>query len=401
MSDLAAVPDRVFGKYIHLAGSASRSRDAALIRYAHDLVRRITTEILRSGGGLVLFAGKEPVHEVGISGSPAIIFDWTILETADSVVTQGDLRWPHRRPRLVIVTSEKAEQEIPEPRRALWERLLKSDLVRSEYIQPGARSGAMLRERQAQFGSVLICLGGGTGVEHLANLYQSRHRPVIPFDLPIGASREDGIGGSERLNREARANPNAFLRLRPDLVETGVSLLVAMGTKNGSADVQVVAGAAMRLLAALDGPHAFFVRLLDNTAREFLAVERYFREVIDPIVEKLGYRRLEMGTNRTEHAFMNVEIFERLHYSDLVIVDVTGQRPNCFIELGYALGLGIPVIVAAQQGTALPFDQSAIPTHFWTLDASVERNQQLLLEFIEKNLDRPPVGVTPLSHISW
>lgn len=394
---MAAVPDRVFGKYIHLAGSASKSRDVALIRYAHDLVRRITTEILHSGGGLVLFAGKEPVREVGLSGSPAVIFDWTILEVADSVAAQGGLHWPHRRPPLVIVTSEKAEQEIPQPRRALWERLLKSNLVRLEYIQPGARSGAMLRERQARFGSVLICLGGGTGVEHLANLYQSRRRPVIPLDVPIGASREDGIGGSERLNREARANPNAFLRLRPDLVETGASLLVAIGTNNGTADVQVVARATMRLLAALDGPHAFFVRLLNKKAREFLAVERYYREVIDPIVENLGYRRLEMGTNRTEHAFINVEIFDRLQHSDLVICDVTGQRPNCFIELGYALGLGIPVIVTAQQGTALPFDQSAIPTHFWTLDASVERNKQLLSEFIENNLDRPPIGATTVT----
>ncbi|MBZ5671223.1 MAG: hypothetical protein LAO04_16020 [Acidobacteriia bacterium] len=397
MSDLAQVPHRVFGKYIHLAGSASKSRDAALIRYAHDLVRRIATEILCSGGGLVLFAGKEPVQAVGTPGSPAIIFDWTILEAADSVTTQARFPWPHSRPPLVIVISEKAEQEIPQPRHALWERLLKSGLVRVEYIQPGARSGAMLRERQAQFGSALICLGGGTGVEHLANLYQSRHRPVIPLDLPIGASREDGTGGSERLNREARANPNAFLRLRPDLAETGVSLLVATGTKNGTTNVEAVADAVMQLLAALDKPQAFSVRVLNSTAEEFPAVERYFREVVDPIVESLGYRRLEMGTNRTEHAFINVEIFERLHYSDLVIVDVTGQRPNCFIELGYALGLGIPVIVTAQQGTVLPFDQNAIPTHFWTFEASIERNRQLLLGFIEKNLDRPPLVVAQMA----
>src|SRR5205807_8567568 len=127
----------------------------------------------------------------------------------------------------------------------------KSGFVRVEYIQPGARSGALLRERQAQFANALICLGGGTGVEHLANLYQSRRRPVIPLDLPIGASREDGTGGSERLNREARANPKAFLRLRPDMSEAGASLLVATGTRNGTARIETVSSAVMRLLAAI------------------------------------------------------------------------------------------------------------------------------------------------------
>lgn len=396
MPDLAPVAHPLFGRYIQLAGSASKSRNATLIRYAHDLVRSIVLEILRSGGGLVLFAGKEPVLAADIQGSPAIIFDWTILEVADSVASQERLPWPQSRPPLVVSISEKAEQEIPGHRRALWERLLKSGLVRVEYIQPGARSGAMLRERQAQFGSALICIGGGTGVEHLANLYQARHRPVIPLDLPIGASREDGTGGSERLSREARANPAEFLRLRPDMSEAGASLLVATGTENGTAEIGKISSAVMRLLAAIDPPTAFYARLLNNEAEEFPAVERFFREIVDSIIAKLGYRRLEMGTDRTEHAFINVEIFERLHYSGLVIVDVTGQRSNCFVELGYALGCGIPVIVTAKQGTRLPFDQSAIPTYFWTLEAGTERNQQLLLEFIDKNLDRPPIAAAQI-----
>jgi nucleoside 2-deoxyribosyltransferase len=101
-----------------------------------------------------------------------------------------------------------------------------------------------------------------------------------------------------------------------------------------------------------------------------------------------------MGAERTEHAFLNVEIFERLHYSDLAIVDVTGLRLNCFVELGYALGRGNSVIVMAQQGTVLPFDQCAIPTHFWSLESSTESNRRLLLDFIEHNLDRPSLVVT-------
>jgi hypothetical protein len=80
----------------------------------------------------VLFAGKEPVQEPGVPNSPALIFDWTILEAADSVAGQGKLPWPHTRPPIVVAISEKASSEIPEHRRALWDNLLKSGLVRVE-----------------------------------------------------------------------------------------------------------------------------------------------------------------------------------------------------------------------------------------------------------------------------
>lgn len=388
---MAAAPHTLFGRYVQLAGSASKSRSVALIRYAHDLIRKLSSEILRAGGGLVLFAGKEPVQDNAVAGSPALIFDWTALEIVDQVASLGRLPWPHTRPPIIVVTSEKATSEIPDHRRALWDKLLMSGLVRVEYIQTGARSGALLRERQAQFGSVLICAGGGTGVEHLADLYHARHKPVIPLDLGLGASREDGVGGAERMYREARANPDAFLRLRPDMVASGTALLVGAATGNGSTDQGKVVVSLVKLLDAIDRPNAFYVRLLNNKAEEFPVVEQFFREVVDPVVVQLGYRRIEMGTDPTEYGFINVEIFERLHYSELAIVDVTGLRSNCFIELGYALGCRIPAIVTAQEGTVLPFDQNAIPCHFWNLASGTETNRHKFLEFIEKNIGRPPV----------
>jgi hypothetical protein len=320
-----------------------------------------------------------------------LIFDWTILEAFDLVSSQGRIAWPHTRPPIVVVTSEKAASEIPEHRRSLWDRILRSGLVRVEYIKPGARSGALLRERQAQFGNVLICVGGGTGVEHLADLYQARHRPIIPLDLALGASRDDGIGGSERMNRDARANPTPFLRLRPEMAKVSVALLVATSSGNGSVARGQVVSSLMQLLDTIDRPNAFYVRLLNKQVEEFSTVERFFREVVDPVVEKIGYCRHEMGTDRTEHGFVNVEIFERLHYCELAIVDVTGLRSNCFIELGYALGCGIPVIVTAKEGTVLPFDQSAIPCHFWGLTSDPKTGIQKLLEFMEKNIGRPPL----------
>ncbi len=50
-------------------------------------------------------------------------------------------------------------------------------------------------------------------------------------------------------------------------------------------------------------------------------------------------------------AFMNVEIFEALHRAGLVIVDLTGVRPNCMMELGYALARRGRIVISAKQVT--------------------------------------------------
>jgi len=136
-------------------------------------------------------------------------------------------------------------------------------------------------------------------------------------------------------------------------------------------------------------PIAFYVRQLNPGLTDFDDVERFFREVVDPTVAGLGYRRVEMGTDASRHGFMNVEIFETLHYADMVVVDVTGQRPNCFIELGYALGRGARIIVTAKQGTPLPFDQQAIPCFFWSPGTPAAELERDFAAFIGKNLNRP------------
>jgi hypothetical protein len=197
---------------------------------------------------------------------------------------------PMTRIRLKRLTNagENNESEIPAERQQLWRDLLKSGYLRVEYIQPGARSGAMIRERQVQFGDLLVCIGGGTGVEHLADAYLVRRKPVIPLDLPIGASREDGTGGAQRLNREALANPGDFFRLQPEQQSMGATVLSLLATKAGKQDVTEIAANFASLVSVLDRPIVFYVRLLNPNLPDFPDVERFFREVVDPTVTGLG-----------------------------------------------------------------------------------------------------------------
>lgn len=380
------------GRRLQISGSANPKTDPALIAYAHEVVHGLVTEVMRSGGGVVVGLGKEPRPEGAPADAPSLLFDWTALETAADCIASGVSTWPRKfgLP-IVVATSEKAESEIPDNRRDLYGTLLKTGLMQVESIMPGSRAAAFVRQRQAAFGDALFALGGGTGVEHSASLYLQRRRPVVPLDLPLGASRDDGTGGARRLSKEARSDPTRFFRFAPAFSNTEGAALARVATHDGTAPHANISTGVAELISKLAQPTAFFVRLVNASHPKFNAVESFFREVVDPIVAEAGLTRVEIGTDATEHAFMNVAIFESLHFSSMAIVDITGERPNCFIELGYSLGTQNRVLVTAEAGTTLPFDQQMIPCHFWNPSATVADRKKALVEFWEKNINRPPI----------
>lgn len=388
----STVRNGISGRRVHISGSAGFSTEANLTQYAHDLLTHVVRNILKDGGGLVVGVGKEPRPDSSGGRAPSIVFDWTVLETAAQCLRVGEYAWPMPNdPPIVVVTSGKSEAEIPEERRPLWDSLLLSGWVRVETIREGARSGAMLRERQAQFGDILITLGGGTGVEQLADLYKERRRSVIPLDIPLGASRDDAIIGSEGLARQSRAQPKRFIKLQKPFAGSENARLASIATRGGTVDVNLVSNNLRELLKLLAPPYVFYTRLLNRKHDKFNAVESFFRDVVDPVVEQLGFDRIDMEVDDTEHAFINVAVFDDLHYASAVIADVTGERPNCYIELGYALGHATRVIVTAEEGTRRPFDQDAIPCHFWDSSIPVEKRKEEFADFWRRNIDRPPL----------
>jgi hypothetical protein len=382
----------LLGRRVQIAGSASEKTDLSLIRYAHDIVSNLVKTVMNAGGGIVVGVGKEPRPNGSTADAPSLLFDWTALATAAESLRQGVGKWPPRYGLpIVVASSEKAESEIPDDRRSLYEELLRSGQVHLESIMPGSRAAVFLRQRQAVYGDVLVILGGGTGVEHSASMYLQRRKPVIPLDLALGASRDDGTGGAQRLAKEARAEPNRFFRFSSPFANTEGAALADITTRNGGVPAPDIANRTATLLSKLTRPSVFYVRLLNQSHTKFKLVESFFRDVVDPLVDEMEMTRVEIGTDRSEYAFINVGIFESLHFSSLAIVDVTGERPNCFIELGYALGNSNRVLVTAEEGTHLPFDQEMIPCHFWKPGDSAAESRKAFVEFWERNINRPPV----------
>lgn len=379
---------RLLGRRVHIAGSASPSLDPTLIVHAHEVVRRLVRNVLGEGATLVVQAGGEPRTNGPDLASPPLLFDWTVMEEAYACL-EGGMAQPSCNGELLLfaVSSEKAQSEMPTNRHPLWDSLLNSHAVQVRCIRPGSRSGAMMRELQAREGNVLVTLGGGAGVEHLADMYARRRRPVVPLDPRIGSSRDDGTVGGEGLARLARMDTTPFFRLLQPGTEE--ARLAAATTENGRAEPAVVADRVLALLMDLVPPTAFFVRLVNRDHPEFRSVESFFRDVIEPVAGEAGYQRHEVGTDETRDPFMNVEIFNELHHAPMIIADLTGERPNCYLELGYALRGEAKVLITAKQGTKLPFDTQALPCHFWRDDLDESSRRASFQDFWRRNINRP------------
>jgi hypothetical protein len=380
---------QIAGRRFHIAGSASTSAAPELLRYSHDLVAEIVEALLSAGGVLTVGVGNEPLHTPRDPTSPSLIFDWTVLERVRSHLPAACTGQRVGVPLIATVAGSKTETQIPEHRRALWNTLKRSGVVTLEFLDAGWASGAVRRQRLSRFADLLLVISGGEGVEHLAQVYAEAGKPIIPLDLDLGGITGDGAGGAAMLHRRALVAPRDFM---PTIDPVRASLLLAeTRTERGLRPIPDVVSAIVSLVGELVPPTVFCVRLLNPAVDGYAAVEEYFRQVVDPVVTDLGYQVFESGRGRNEYAWVNQEIFEGLHFSQAAVVDVTGLRNNCFMELGYALGRALPVILIARAGTVVPFDSMMLPHHFWDETGDNASRREALRDFWLRHINRPPI----------
>jgi hypothetical protein len=380
------------GRRIHIVGSAHPETDETKLRYVHSLVALLVEALAREGAHFVVSFGKEPRVNDSSDG-PGIIFDWTVAETVHRMLKSGVAKSASPSGRLIAtLATSKTDSQIPDSRRQIYDELSQADAVHLEFLEPGWNAGASRRQRLASFGDILIGISGGEGTEHLAIEYSSRGKPVVPLDIVMGGSTDSGSGGAGRLFGRALAAPSDFFR-----VEAGVSpsdLLDRTRTRDATTEPPKVVDAVVKLLTSLAPPEVFFVRLLKKDHADFAAVEGFFRDVVDPFVKSLGYKPNEMGLGKNEFAWMNQAIFDSINRSAVVLVDLTGVRPNCFMEFGFALGNRQKVIITAKEGTDFPFDASSLEAGMWSDRGTPDERIERLKKHWERNIDMPSI-LTP------
>jgi len=382
---------QIRGRRITIAGSASTNAEAALLEYTHKIVEQLVAALFAEGALFGVGIGKEP-RRMDDDSQASIIFDWTVLEVvgANLKADVSKASTP-QGPIVASVTTSKTAIQVPETRKQLWADLLGSNAVLIKSVEPGWTSGAVRRQIQSELGDVLIAISGGEGVEHLAKEFALQGKPVIPLDLQLGSSSNDGVGGAGKLFDQMQSHPERFLSLSdPNLAG---ALIAQCDSMQGSVSATKVVDGIIRLIRALKPPKAFYVRLLNQKEPDFSDVEQYFRRIVDTVVNDFGYESVEMGKTDTTSPYMEKQIFESIHNAGVVVVDLTGVRPNCFTEMGYAFGRGRKVIVTAREGTAIPFDTSTVEANMWTMAKGVPDSISQLKQYWQRNINRPPLVI--------
>lgn len=380
----------LFGRRIHISGSISgdlaiaSSKDVDTTR---KLVVKLVEKLIKAGATFVVPVDAEKLR--GEDGSP-ICFDWLVWKAIKDNIAKRPSGAPN--PLAIAVQHHKSEDQIPIDMYDLWDELRGTDLVEIENASHWNMNSKRM-ELQAKWGDVLIAIGGAEGVAYLANLYHDAGKPVVPLNAALtpqdaGARKLFAIGltsnKADQLFRSTSKNAHHWVN------QINFSKRIS---------IDECAATLIDLIEDLEPPKAFAVRLLNPAHEEFSAVEDFFETIVKPVVEnEMGYQLVVIdGEQAFEYSRMDQEIFAKLHRSKLVIADITGTRPNCFLELGYALGRSTPTIVTSREGSERPFDITTLAGFSWKTTGTFKAKKQAFRNHIKAVRNRPPlVPMEPL-----
>jgi len=373
------------GRRIHITGSIPEDTAVATtqaVKAAREFIELLVPALMQKGATFVVPVDAEKLRSA--DGQP-ICFDWLIWETLSKNLAKRPGNAVN--PLAVAVQHHKNENQVPADKATLWDSLRNSDLVSIDNASHWNMNSKRM-EIQATHGDVLITLGGGEGALYLANLYHSAGKPVIPLNFKVGQPDS----GSARLFTQAliRQQATRFFQCAGSQAPHEWINRLNFSDRHGNPDrVSTV----ISLLEDLTRPTVFAVRLLNPKIAEFKDVENFFTGVVQHVCEQHFRYTLKVvdGKQVNDEPRVDAEIFAKLHRATVVVTDVTASRANCFIELGYALGRGLPTMITAAEGTKPPFDVESIPTHFWDPNDTVEERRRKFLVYWNANIKRPPL----------
>ena len=200
-------------RFVLFSGSASSSCPDERLDQAIQFLGCFVPQVLQAGGEFVVLLGDED-RTKGDDGKPRI-FDWEILRSVERYVesTTGGVR-PYAR---VVISDNAWVDKMSAGNRRTFSNLQQRGALKVERIRREEYAGGTYRRVECELADALLALGGGKGTYIVGREMLELGKPVLPLDLDIGASSEDGEGAL-LLHRELQADPSLFFPATHDRV---------------------------------------------------------------------------------------------------------------------------------------------------------------------------------------
>ena len=229
------------GKFILISGSASPTCPQHKLDAACEFVTRFTGEVLRLGGGVVVLAGAEP--STSDDRGASIIFDWVALRKVARYATTTT-ESPRKYARIVM-SDEARESKIDDANLKLLRDLQQRDVVKLLHIERELYTGGEYRKVMADNADAMLAIGGGKGTYSAGDEMTERGKPVLPLDLQLDSSSDDG-NGSVALHWDLTSEPCRFF---PNTGQDVANKIDILSLERGINDVADVARTAAEMLA--------------------------------------------------------------------------------------------------------------------------------------------------------
>ncbi len=106
--------------------------------------------------------------------------------------------------------------------------------------------------------------------------------------------------------------------------------------------------------------------------------------VIKPLGSEFDYKVLRVDEIQ-DGGNITSQILENIASSEIILVELTGERPNCYYEAGYAHALGKEIIFSIRAGEPVHFDLAGYRFIQWDTEATLRRRlRERLTAYTEK-----------------
>lgn len=104
-----------------------------------------------------------------------------------------------------------------------------------------------------------------------------------------------------------------------------------------------------------------------------------YEGVIKPLIQEAGLEPLRIDEVQDAGKITD-QVLEGIATSRLVLADLSGERPNCYYEAGYAHSIGKELILTIRKGEKIHFDLAGHRFIQWETEAELRRGLSARLE---------------------